>query len=269
MLSFDRPLVMGILNVTPDSFSDGGRYDSLEQAVTRAAAMVQEGADIIDIGGESTRPGAKPVSEQEELDRVIPVIEVLSAELSVTLSVDTVKPGVMEEAVNAGAQLVNDVNALREEGAVELVARLGVPVCLMHMKGAPETMQNDPRYSEVVREVELFLSDRVKVCEQAGIDRSNILVDPGFGFGKTVKQNYQLFAALHRIRSLGYPLLVGVSRKSMIGAIIDAPPEQRVLGSSVLAALAVERGANILRVHDVKETCQALALLEQIKINAV
>lgn len=264
MLTIERPQVMGILNVTPDSFSDGGRFSSADKALKHAAQMIFEGADIIDVGGESTRPGAAPVSIAEELDRVIPVIEALASEFSVVLSIDTLKPQVMAEAVKAGAGMVNDVNALQAEGGVELVAELGVPVCLMHMQGMPESMQDNPTYQDVVEEVMGFLQQRVDDCLAAGVEPSKIIVDPGFGFGKTVEQNYRLFAQLHRFKNLGCPLLVGVSRKSMIGAIIDAPPEERVVGSAVLSALAVERGANILRVHDVKETFQALALLNKI-----
>lgn len=260
---------MGILNVTPDSFSDGGRYATLDHARSQAQKMILEGADIIDVGGESTRPGAKSIGLQEELDRVVPVLEALASDGPVALSIDTQKPLVMEEAVNAGAILVNDVNALQAEGAIDTVVNLGVSVCLMHMRGVPQTMQSDPQYAEVVKEVKGFLVERAEACMAAGLAPEDIIIDPGFGFGKTVEQNYALFAQLHTFAQLPYSLLVGVSRKSMIGAIIDAPPDERVLGSAVLAALAVERGAQILRVHDVKETRQALALLEQVERNVL
>lgn len=264
MIDFSLPKIMGILNVTPDSFSDGGRFVDVDAALIQAERMVEEGADIIDVGGESTRPGAERVNEGVELDRVIPVIERISAELPVAISVDTLKPQVMTDAVAAGAVLVNDVNALRAEGAVEAVAEMGVQVCLMHMQGMPKTMQDNPSYFEVVKEVKDFLSERCKVCEQAGIAREKIIIDPGFGFGKTVEQNYQLFNALKEFKNTGYPVLVGVSRKSMIGAIINSEPNERVVASAILAAMALERGASILRVHDVRETHQALALVNAV-----
>lgn len=264
VIDLSSPRIMGILNITPDSFSDGGRYSSLDSALRQAELMHANGAYFIDVGGESTRPGAAKVSETEELDRVVPVIEKITSELSVTVSVDTLKPQVMVEAVKAGAVLVNDVNALRSEGALEAVSGLGVSVCLMHMQGDPETMQDQPRYLNVVEEVKAFLLERSQACLAAGIPQESIIIDPGFGFGKTLDQNYELFAALHEFTENSYPVLVGVSRKSMIGAIIDLMPEERVLGSAVLAAMAVERGASILRVHDVEETRQALALVQAV-----
>jgi dihydropteroate synthase len=258
-----QPRVMGVLNVTPDSFSDGGVHTQLEYAVEHAHAMVEAGADFIDIGGESSRPGAAAVSEQEELDRVLPVIERLAAEIAVPISIDTQKPAVMRAAVSAGAGLINDVAALRSEGALATAAELNVPVCLMHMQGAPRTMQQAPYYDNVVTEVSAFLQERAAACTEAGIPHEKILLDPGFGFGKTLDHNVTLMQALPQLTQLGYPLLVGVSRKSMIGALagtIDMPlaVEQRLIGSVAAALFALARGAAVLRVHDVVETVQAL-----------
>jgi dihydropteroate synthase len=264
-LDLTRPRVMGILNVTPDSFSDGGHFASREPALTRARAMAAEGADLIDVGGESTRPGARPVSVQEELDRVIPVIEALAAELPVPVSVDTSKPEVMRAAVAAGAGLINDVAALRRPGALAAAAALGVPVCLMHMQGEPGTMQRDPTYDDVVGEVAAFLAARAAACEAAGIERGRLLVDPGFGFGKTLAHNLALLRGLPRLAALGLPVLAGLSRKSMIGALLgDVPVEGRLHGSVAAAVLAVERGAAIVRVHDVGPTVQALRILAAV-----
>jgi dihydropteroate synthase len=250
---------MGILNLTPDSFSDGGRFVARDAALLHAERMVQEGAAIIDIGGESTRPGAQPVNADQELERVVPVIEALTGEIPVPLSIDTSKPEVMREAVTAGAGLINDVLALRHPGAVEAAARMTVPICLMHMLGEPRTMQQDPHYGDVVTEVSAFLADRVAVCEEAGIARERLLLDPGFGFGKTLEHNLSLLKHLQRLESLGLPLLVGISRKSMIGSLLDgAPADQRVYGSVSAAVLAVMRGAVIIRAHDVGQTVDAL-----------
>ncbi|MGD2129960.1 MAG: dihydropteroate synthase [Lysobacterales bacterium] len=250
--------VMGILNVTPDSFSDGGRFLDRKRAVEHALRMAESGADIIDVGGESTRPGSGAVGAAEELDRVIPVIEALSAESPVALSVDTGKPEVMTAAVRAGASLINDVYALRQPGALEAAASLAVPVCLMHMQGSPGDMQQNPRYADVVTEVESFLLDRARRCEQAGIPRHNILIDPGFGFGKTFGHNCQLFHALPRFCSHGYDVLVGVSRKRMLGEITGRPLEERMPASVVAAALAALAGASVVRVHDVAGTVDAV-----------
>jgi dihydropteroate synthase len=264
-LDLTRPRVMGILNVTPDSFSDGGRFASRQAALTRARALAAEGADLIDVGGESTRPGARPVSVQEELDRVIPVIKALAGELPVPVSVDTSKPEVMRAAVAAGAGLINDVAALRRPGALAAAAALGVPVCLMHMQGEPGTMQRDPTYDDVVGEVAAFLAARVAACEAAGIERGRLLVDPGFGFGKTLAHNLALLRGLPRLAALGLPVLAGLSRKSMIGALLgDVPVEGRLHGSVAAAVLAVERGAAIVRVHDVGPTVQALRILAAV-----
>jgi len=260
-----RPQVMGILNVTPDSFSDGGDFISPEAALEHARALVAEGADILDIGGESTRPGARAVSDQQELDRVIPVIQALAAELPVPLSVDTSKPAVMREAVAAGAGMINDVLALQAEGALQVARDLGVPVCLMHMQGEPRTMQHNPRYDDVVGEVTRFLSGRVDAAVATGISRDRLLLDPGFGFGKNLAHNLTLLHRLSDLQSLGLPLLVGISRKSMIGALLDdAPVDRRLHGSVAAAVMAVERGATIVRVHDVRATVDALKVVHAV-----
>lgn len=258
LLDLNRPGVMGILNVTPDSFSDGGRYDALDAAVEQALKMQQAGAAIIDIGGESTRPGAPPVGVQQELDRVLPVIEALSVKLQIPISIDTSKPQVMQAAVAAGAGMINDVNGLNAVGAMEAVTDANVPACIMHMQGEPRTMQQTPDYADVVSEVREYLSRRLAACEAAGISRQRLLIDPGFGFGKTLEQNLALLAGLESFQELGVPVLAGISRKSMIGQITGKPVEQRLPGSLAAAVMAVERGANILRVHDVAATVDAL-----------
>jgi len=264
-LDLTRARVMGILNVTPDSFSDGGDFATREAALRHARQMVADGADLIDVGGESTRPGAPPVSVAEELDRVIPVIEALANELAVPVSVDTSKPEVMRAAVAAGAGLINDVAALRRPGALAAAAALRVPVCLMHMQGVPGTMQQDPAYGDVVAEVAAFLAGRLAACEAAGIPRERLLVDPGFGFGKTLAHNLALLRGLPRLASLGVPVLAGLSRKSMIGALLGGVPVgERLHGSVAAAVLAVERGAAIVRVHDVGPTVQALRIVAAV-----
>ena len=262
-LSLERPLVMGVLNVTPDSFSDGGRYFGHERAIARARAMVEEGADLIDIGGESTRPGAAPVSEDEELRRVLPVIEALHA-APVPLSVDTRRPRVMRAALAAGAAMVNDVGALRAPGALEAVAPGGCAVCLMHMQGQPATMQQAPHYADVVGEVKDFLRARVAACIEAGIARERIVIDPGFGFGKTLAHNVALLARLGELADLGVAVLAGLSRKSMLGALLGRPQADRGAASLAAALLAAGRGAKILRVHDIRETRDALAVWQAI-----
>ncbi len=265
-LDLSRPRVMGILNVTPDSFSDGGDFITPDVAIERARLMVKEGADIIDIGGESTRPGARPVPEQEELERVIPVIRAIASELSVPVSIDTSKAGVMREAVAAGAGMINDVMALRTPGALEAARDAKVPVCLMHMQGEPRTMQQDPEYGDVVEDLLQFFRARIQACSEAGIPRGRLLLDPGFGFGKRLEHNVALLARLERFGELGPPLLVGLSRKSMIGAILgDAPVDERLHGSVAAALLAVERGAAIVRVHDVKPTVDALKVVQALE----
>ncbi|MFU8784908.1 dihydropteroate synthase [Aliidiomarina sp.] len=253
--------VMGILNVTPDSFSDGGRYNSVSSALQRAEQMVVAGATWLDVGGESTRPGAAGVAEQEELDRVIPVIEALSREFAVQISVDTSKAQVMREAVHAGAAMINDVRALREPGALAAAAESNVKVCLMHMVGQPRTMQDAPEYGNVVNEVKLFLQDRMRVCEQAGIARERLLLDPGFGFGKTVRHNYELLHRLACFQEFEVPLLIGVSRKSMLGKVTGRDVEQRLAASIAAATIAMMKGAAILRVHDVAETMDAVKVV--------
>jgi dihydropteroate synthase len=256
-LDLSTPAVMGVLNVTPDSFSDGGRYLDPGEAVRQARRMAAEGAALIDVGGESTRPGADPVEPAEEIDRVIPVIEAIVAELDLPVSVDTSKPEVMEAALEAGASMVNDVLALQAPGALEVVAAAGAAVCLMHMQGRPRSMQADPRYGNVVQDVHHFLSERVAACEAAGMDRSRLVIDPGFGFGKTLEHNLALLAALDEFTREGLPVLAGLSRKSMIGQITGRPTAERLAGSVALAVLAVEHGASIVRAHDVAATLDA------------
>jgi dihydropteroate synthase len=259
-----RPLVMGVLNITPDSFSDGGKYNSPEKALEEAKRMVAEGVDILDIGGESTRPGADKVTIEEELKRTIPVIKHLSKELNTPVSVDTSKAAVMKAAVDAGAVMINDINALRSPGALEAALESNVIVCLMHMSGSPQTMQTKPQYDDVVSDIIVFLRERANDCVKAGIDPQKLLVDPGFGFGKTMTQNFRVLNELTRFGTLGFPVLAGLSRKSMIGDLLDIPVAQRMSASVVLATLAAERGAAIIRVHDVKETLQAMRLVEAV-----
>ncbi|MGA9572905.1 MAG: dihydropteroate synthase [Lysobacterales bacterium] len=256
-LILDSPRIMGVLNLTPDSFSDGGQWLGKSAAVEHALVMQASGADIIDVGGESTRPGARVVTTQQELDRVIPVIETLAPLLSVPLSIDTGKPEVMRAAVAAGAGMINDVFALRQDGALQAAAELGVPVCLMHMLGNPRVMQNEPVYEDVAGEVAAFLLERAALCESNGVARRNIVLDPGFGFGKTLQQNIDLFHALPEFCATGYPLLVGVSRKSMLGQLTGRDVPDRVAGSVTAAVLAFQMGAAIVRVHDVAETRDA------------
>ena len=260
-LDLDAPVVMGILNVTPDSFSDGGRYCRLPDAVARAEELVAEGAAIVDVGGESTRPGAGPVALDEELRRVIPVIERLAGSLPVPISVDTRKPGVMRAAIAAGASMVNDVTALGEPGALDAVADSGVAACLMHMQGEPRTMQREPRYADVLFEVRDFLRGRVARCIEAGIPVSRLVVDPGFGFGKTLAHNLELLRRLPEIAAVGPPVLAGLSRKSLVGQLTGRGSGNRLGGSVALALLAAQGGARILRVHDVAPTVDALRIV--------
>ena len=255
---------MGVLNVTPDSFSDGGAFLAPEAALAQAERLRTEGADIVDIGGESTRPGAAPVGLQEELDRVIPVIEALATRIDAVISVDTSKPEMMREAVRAGAGFINDVYALRQPEALATVAALPVPVCLMHMQGEPRTMQLNPTYSDVVREVDEFLARRVQACLQAGIGRERILIDPGFGFGKLLAHNLSLLRGLRQLQRHALPIVAGLSRKGMIGQITGALPGERVYGSVAAALLAVQRGVRIVRVHDVRATRDVLAMLAAV-----
>ena len=263
-LDLGRVAVMGILNLTPDSFSDGGLFMSRDQAVSHALKMADEGADIIDVGGESTRPGTLAVSLQEELDRVVPVIEALRREVEIPISIDTSKPQVMREAVSAGAGMINDVKALREENALATAAELGVPVCLMHMQGEPRSMQVNPTYKDVVVEVRDFLSARRQACLDAGVDEKKILIDPGFGFGKTLEHNLELLRNLSELKSVGAPVLVGLSRKSMIGKAIGLPVDKRLHASVALAILAVRTGASVIRLHDVAATREAVRMVEAV-----
>jgi len=256
-LDLTRPRVMGILNVTPDSFSDGGCHFDRERALDHARRMLADGADLVDVGGESTRPGAAPVDEADELARVIPVIDELARE-GALVSVDTMKPAVMRAAVAAGAAMINDVNALRLPGALEAAASTDAAVCLMHMRGAPRTMQEAPRYDDVAAEVRDFLVERAQACEAMGIARERIVLDPGFGFGKTLAHNLALVRALPELAAAGYPVLAGLSRKSTLGAITGRPAGERLAASLAAALAAVARGASIVRVHDVRETVDAL-----------
>ncbi len=257
--------VMGILNVTPDSFSDGGRYTSLELALLRAHEMVSAGASIIDIGGESTRPGAATVGAQQELDRVAPLVERIAAECDVIISVDTSTPAVIRESARLGAGLINDVRSLQRDGALDAAVATHLPVCLMHMRGEPQTMQDEPYYNDVAVEVAGFLQERIDACVTAGIAVERIVLDPGFGFAKNTQHNYELFKRLPELLSLQRPLLVGVSRKSMIGNILQQPVDQRLYGSLALAVMALERGAKILRVHDVVATMDALKIFNAVQ----
>ena len=261
ILGLSQPQVMGILNITPDSFSDGGVFFSVDAALAQVRHMVSAGAAIIDVGGESTRPGAMPVTPWQEMDRVLPVMEAIHRELPVIVSVDTSKPEVMWAAVAAGAGMINDVRALREEGALQTALRCAVPVCLMHMQGEPRTMQEAPQYEDVVAEVNAFLAQRVAVCVAAGIPREHLIIDPGFGFGKALGHNLSLFKHLDRFQALELPVLVGVSRKSMTGAASGHPVEQRLPASIALAALAVWKGAMIIRAHDVQATVDTVKMV--------
>lgn len=263
-LSLDRPLIMGIVNVTPDSFSDGGRFLDVRRAVEHGLALIAEGADILDIGGESTRPGAAPVPEAEELARVIPVIEGLAA-AGVPLSVDTQKPSVMRAAIAAGADMVNDVNALLAPGAMATLADTQAAVCLMHKQGDPQNMQQNPGYADVVGEVRSFLSQRAAEAQQSGISRDRIVIDPGFGFGKNLEHNLELLRRLPALAQLGFPLLVGLSRKSMLGKIVGGEVTERLYASVAAAVVAVSKGARIIRVHDVKATRDALAVVNAVE----
>jgi dihydropteroate synthase len=259
-LDLSTTKVMGILNVTPDSFSDGGAFDMLENGLVQAALMLFEGADIIDIGGESTRPGAQAVSVQQELDRVIPVIESISQRFDTIISIDTSKAQVMTEAVNAGASMINDVRALRENGALDAAVAAKVPVCLMHMQGQPGMMQQAPCYDDVIKDVMLFLQQRISVCCEAGLAESQIIVDPGFGFGKSLEHNYQILARLEKFHQLKVPVLAGMSRKSMIGNLLQRKIDERLAGNIAAATVAAQKGAQIIRVHDVKETVDAVKM---------
>lgn len=265
LLESGRPLVMGILNVTPDSFSDGGRFQDVSRAVNHARDMIDGGVDIIDIGGESTRPGADPVTAQHEIERVVPVIRAIRLISDIPLSCDTSKAEVMTASAAAGVDLINDVRALREEGALEAAAETGLPVCLMHMKGEPRTMQNDPCYDDLIGEITVFFESRIDTCVNAGIDRKKLILDVGFGFGKTPEHNLTLINRLDSFTGLELPLLVGISRKSTIGMIV----QDRLIGSIAGALAALERGASIVRVHDVSETVEAVRTWQSIRTERV
>lgn len=270
-LDLTRPQVMGIVNVTPDSFSDGGTLYaseklSVQRAIERAQQMVEQGAAFIDIGGESTRPGATPVGLQEEMNRVLPVVERLSREVDAIISVDTSSPEVIREAASLGAGLINDVRALGKAGALEAAAASGLPVCLMHMQGSPVTMQDAPAYADVIDEVEAFLSARIAACEAAGISRQKIILDPGFGFGKTLEHNLRLLNKLEQLLRLDCPLLLGTSRKSMIDHVLHKPVDQRLSGGLATVALGVTKGAAIFRVHDVQETTDVVRMCEAVML---
>jgi dihydropteroate synthase len=264
-LDLSRPVVMGILNITPDSFSDGGQLMQLQASVKQAEQMLADGAIILDVGGESTRPGAAEVPLQQELDRVLPVIEAIRRQFDCVISIDTSKPGVMSAAVKAGADMINDVRALQSEGALAAAAQLNVPVCLMHMQGAPGTMQLQPDYDAVVTEVMKFLQRRALDCQFAGIAKNQLIFDPGFGFGKNLSHNYQLLTELAQLVKLGYPVMAGMSRKSMIGQLLNVPVGQRLAGSLACATIATLQGARIIRVHDVKETVQAVQVATAVR----
>ncbi|MCK5718992.1 MAG: dihydropteroate synthase [Thiomargarita sp.] len=255
---------MGIINVTPDSFSDGGKFFSTEQALNQARLMIGEGVDIIDVGGESTRPGAKAISVQEELDRVIPVLEKIRAESVIKLSIDTSKAQVIHHAIQAGANIVNDVTALQGENSLATIAQSNVQVCLMHMQGKPRSMQQNPHYNNLIEEISQFLSQRIQICLNAGIKQNNLIIDPGFGFGKTLEHNLLLMKNLQLFTKLNCPILVGVSRKSMVGTILNKPVAERLYGSLALAVLAVTQGANIIRTHDVTATVDALKVVRAV-----
>jgi len=258
--------VMGVLNTTPDSFSDGGQFSTVESAIHRAGLMASQGAAIIDVGGESTRPGASQVTLQQELDRVIPVVEKISRNIDVCISVDSSSPEVMRAAKEAGAHLLNDVRALKREGALQVAKDMALPVCLMHMQGKPSNMQKNPSYTGVLDDVYVYLAKRIQACNHVGIENDQILVDPGFGFGKTAQHNFQLLAKLERFKTLGVPVLVGMSRKSMIGeALGGVSVDERTVGSVAAAVIAAMHGAHIVRVHDVKETYQALEVVKAVK----
>ena len=265
VLDLAHPQVMGILNVTPDSFSDGGRFRQRDEALRHAAAMVAAGASLIDVGGESTRPGALQVSADEELQRVAPVVEAIAAELDVIISVDTSCPQVMRESARLGAGLINDVRSLRREGALQAAAESGLPVCLMHMQGEPETMQKNPHYDDLLAEVQAFFAERMAACAAAGITAERIILDPGFGFAKNLQHNLSLFKHMQVLHGFARPLLVGVSRKSMIGQALGREVDQRLAGGLALAALAVAKGASILRVHDVAETVDVVRMIAAVE----
>lgn len=266
-LDLSTPQVMGILNVTPDSFSDGGQFNSLERALEQAQRMIDAGVTIIDIGGESTRPGAPDVSLDEELARVVPIIQAIRARSDVWISIDTSKAQVMAQAIAAGADIINDVRALQEPGALEVAAQSGLPICLMHMKGQPRTMQANPSYDDLLVEVGEFLQERMQACQAAGIDKAQLILDPGFGFGKTLEHNYHMLAHLEQFHRFGLPLLAGMSRKSMLFKLLDKAPAECMAASVSCATIAAMKGAQIIRVHDYEQTLDAMKVVEMVKAN--
>jgi dihydropteroate synthase len=266
-LDLSRPHVMAILNVTPDSFSDGGKYNSIELALAQVDKMIKAGVSIVDVGGESTRPGAPDVSLEEELRRVVPVIKAIREKYDVWISVDTSKAEVMRQAIDAGADLINDIRSLQEPGALEVAAEAKLPICLMHMKGQPRTMQVAPHYDDVMSDVSAFLEERIAACEAAGIDKSQLILDPGFGFGKTIEHNYHMLAHLEKFHEFGLPILAGMSRKSMIFKLLDKPAAECTNASVVCATIAAMKGAQIIRVHDFEKTIEAMKVVEMTKNN--
>jgi len=259
---------MGILNVTPDSFSDGGKFSRIDVALKQAEQMIADGATIIDIGGESTRPGAKDVAEQDELSRVIPVLTAIKKRFDTIVSIDTSKANVMSEAINHGAGIINDVRALQNEGCLHAVAQsTDIAICLMHMQGLPRTMQHNPQYHDLISDIKIFFEQRILACEQVGISSSRLMLDPGFGFGKSIDQNYSLLAKMKEFQSLNLPILAGLSRKSMIGNLLNREVNERLAGSLATAIIAAQQGAQIIRVHDVKETVDVLKVLQATNIN--
>ncbi len=267
VIDLSTPQIMGILNVTPDSFSDGGKFADFEPALAQVQRMITDGATIIDIGGESTRPGAEEVSEADELARVIPVLKAIKKRFNILVSVDTSKAKVMSAAIAAGADIINDVRALQNEGCLAALAASNTPVCLMHMQGLPRTMQNNPSYEDLINDIIAFFQQRINACVNAGISRDRIILDPGFGFGKTLEQNFHLLANLSKFSSLGLPILAGMSRKSMIGNLLNREVDQRLAGSISTALIAAQQGAHIIRVHDVQETADALNILKAVTDN--
>lgn len=266
-LDLSQPQVMGILNVTPDSFSDGGRYHSLDNALAQAQRMIEAGVTIIDIGGESTRPGAPDVALEEELQRVIPVIRAIRKHYDVWISIDTSKAEVMRQAIEAGADIINDVRALQEPGALDVAAQSGLPICLMHMQGQPRTMQSNPHYEDLLKEVGEFLQERIEACERVGIQRSQLILDPGFGFGKTLQHNYHMLAHLEQFHQFGLPILAGMSRKSMLFKLLDKAPDECIAASVSCATIAAMKGAQIIRVHDFEQTLDAMKIVSMVSQN--
>ncbi|PQJ66093.1 dihydropteroate synthase [Photobacterium angustum] len=264
-LDLSTPQVMGILNVTPDSFSDGGKFNRIDYALNHVESMLQAGTSIIDIGGESTRPGAQEVALNEELNRVVPIIEAIRQRFDCWISIDTSKAMVMKEAVNAGADLINDVRALQEPNALDVAAKANVPICLMHMQGQPRTMQHQPNYNHLIQDVSDFLSERVSACENVGISRQQLILDPGFGFGKTLEHNYQMLAKFEQFHQFGLPVLAGMSRKSMIFNLLGKPPAECLAGSLACATIAAMKGAHIIRVHDARETAEVMKIYNMVQ----